>query len=252
MRQGIRRQVRVLKLYTAGTTLILGVLSTTALTRSFQHAKFDQIDVERINIVEKDGRVRMVISNKSRSPAPLSHGVPFLAASAGTRAGMIFYNDEQTENGGLIFAGGKNPDGSHGAFGHLSFDQYDQNQVVYLQYIESNGKRRTGLTFADRADVSFAAYIAMRDSLRQLPSGPARTEALRLLNEPPPGGLPPGDAVTRVFIGRDTSKVARLTLADKLGHPRLALSVDSLGTARIEFLDSTGRVTRTIPADSSR
>ena len=60
------------------------------------------------------------------------------------------------------------------------------------------------------------------------------------------GRAAPGTAVPRVFIGRDTSKVARLTLADTLGRPRLALSVDSLGAARIEFLDEAGRVVSTV------
>ena len=85
-----------------------------------------------------------------------------------------------------------------------------------------------------------------------MPTGQARTDALRKLEEPVAGGLPPGTAVPRVFVGRDTSKVARLTLADKLGRPRLALSVDSLGSARIDFLDEAGRVTSTIPAAAGR
>lgn len=248
MSQTLATEVRALRWYALATTILFGVLLTTAFKHSPVPTRFEEIDVERINIVEADGRVRMVISNRSRSPAPLSHGKPFLVASAGTRAGMIFYNDEQSENGGLTFSGARRADGQYSASGHLSFDQYDQNQVVYLQYLDSNGKRHEGLTLADRADASFADYIATRDSLRRLPVGSARTEALRLLDEPRSGQLPPGTAVQRVFVGRDTSKTARVTLSDRSGHPRLALSVDSLGNARIEFLDGAGRVTSVFPA----
>ena len=252
MRHSVKTQLRVLRWYTGVTTVILGILSLSAFARSSARTRFTEIDVERINVVESDGSVRMVIANRARSPAPLSHGRPFLAASAGSRPGIIFYNDEQSEDGGLTFSGGRGADGRYSATGHLSFDQYDQNQVVYLQYLDDNGKRHEGLTIADRADGSFAGYIATRDSLRRLPSGPARTEALRRLDEPPPGGLPPGTAVPRVFIGRDTSRTARVTLSDGSGHPRLVLSVDSLGSARIDFLDESGRVQTSIPAAAGR
>jgi len=247
----IGRQLRGFKIYSAVTTIIFGTLSVAGFRQATQRARFAEIDVERINVVEKDGKLRMVISNKARSPAPMDHGKAFLAASAGTRAGMIFFNDEESENGGLTFSGERGPDGRYSATGHLSFDQYDQNQVVYLQYLDNNGKRQEGLTFADRADVSFAGYIATRDSLRRLPQGAARTEALRLLDTPRPGELPPVTAVQRIFIGRDTARTARLTLADKFGHPRLALYVDSLGRAGIDFFDDSGRVVTSIPTRRS-
>jgi hypothetical protein len=50
----------------------------------------------------------------------------------------------------------------------------------------------------------------------------------------------------RVYVGRDTLKRAVVNLSDKWGNPRLRLVVDSLGAARIEFLDQGGRVTQTI------
>jgi hypothetical protein len=55
----------------------------------------------------------------------------------------------------------------------------------------------------------------------------------------------------RVFVGRDTSKAAVLNLSDRSGVARLRLAVDSLGNASISFLDSRGRVTRTIGEGSA-
>jgi hypothetical protein len=55
-------------------------------------------------------------------------------------------------------------------------------------------------------------------------------------------------SVQRMFIGRDPSKSAVLNLADPNGKPRLRLVVDSLGGARIEFLNEAGHITSTIPA----
>jgi len=41
-------------------------------------------------------------------------------------------------------------------------------------------------------------------------------------------------------------------LADRKGRARLRLSVDSLGSARIEFLDDSGRVTRSLTGTDAR
>jgi hypothetical protein len=50
----------------------------------------------------------------------------------------------------------------------------------------------------------------------------------------------------RAFFGRDVEKNAVVNLADTEGKTRLRLVVDSLGAARIEFLDANGAVTRRI------
>jgi hypothetical protein len=58
-------------------------------------------NVQRINVVEPDGTLRLVLSNHSRLPGVIVRGKerPF----ARPQAGMLFYNDEGTENGGLVF-----------------------------------------------------------------------------------------------------------------------------------------------------
>ena len=69
-------------------------------------------------------------------------------------AGIIFFDDEGTENGGLIFGGNKKS-GEATSYGHLSFDQYEQDQVVLLEKNEENGSRNAGLSFIDRSqDIS--------------------------------------------------------------------------------------------------
>src|SRR6185436_19028256 len=118
------RELRWLRLNALITTPLVVVLSLAAFGRSSQKAKFDEIDVGRINVREPDGKLRLVISNKAKSTGPIAHGKPF-GYAGGTRGGLIFFNDEETENGGLIFSGAKTPDGKAEAVGHLSFDQYD-------------------------------------------------------------------------------------------------------------------------------
>jgi hypothetical protein len=71
--QKIEKEVRFLKIYAAAATLIVAVTLLTAFSVG-KNAKFDEIDVERINIVEKDGKLIMVISNKERQHPGIMDG----------------------------------------------------------------------------------------------------------------------------------------------------------------------------------
>jgi hypothetical protein len=249
MDASVARQLRLLRAYTLVSTTLLLVLGLAAFTRAGQPARqrFTEIDVERINVVEPDGKLRMVISNRPRSIGPIYKGKAF-GYAGGTRPGIIFFNDEGTENGGLTFTGRRNPDGKFQSSLGMSFDQYNQDQVLYLQYNDQNGQRRMGFTVADRADVDIYDLVAERDSIMKMPEGPARTEALRKWGEPR-NGQPL--FAQRVYVGRDVSKSALVNLSDRAGKPRLRLVVDSLGRASLDFLDESGRVTYSLP-DSAR
>ena len=239
----IRRELRLLKGYAIVVTALLGTISLAAFRQASQKQKFTEIDVERINVVEKDGKLRMVISNRDRSIGPIYKGKPF-GYAGGTRPGIIFFNDEGTENGGLTFDGKREADGTFHSQSGFSFDQFNQDQVLYLQYNDRNGRRNMGLTVADRADVDIYDLVQERESIMKMTDTTARMAALRKWAEPR-NGVPL--AATRVFLGRDPEKSAIINLSDPNGKPRLRLKVDSLGVASLEFLDADGQVTSRLP-----
>jgi hypothetical protein len=238
------RDLRFLKRYALGSTTLVVLLALTAFMQQPEKQRFTEIDVERLNIVEPDGKLRMVIANRPRSIGPIYKGKPF-AYPGGTRPGIIFFNDEGTENGGLTMTGSRRPDGTYSASTHMSFDQFDQDQIVVLNYSDQNGTRQAGLTFSDRWDKPIIEFSNQLDSVRAMPDGPAKTEAMRRLRSPIQNGVVA--AAPRVFIGRDRSKAALLRLHDPMGRTRLLLSVDSLGAPRLQFFDDSGRVTATLP-----
>ena len=255
MDKQIERDVRFLKGYAILSTaaiavLLLGAFQSPAASVSTQKVRFDEIDVQRINIIEPTGTLRMVLSNAARSQGPLYKGKPFLyTGTERPRTGIIFFNEEGTETGGLIFGGKQLGDTGYTALGHLSFDQFNQDQVIALQHVDRNGKRRVGIQFSDRHNANIFEWGARRDSLRRLPDSAARAEALRQLMAGDPDD--PRFA-ERVYVGRDTSKRAVVNLSDWRGRQRLRLVVDSVGTARIEFLDEAGRITHRIPDAASQ
>ena len=247
MEHDLRQELRRLRIFAYGSTSLLCVLALTAFARTYQKQKFEEIDVERINVVEKDGKLRLVISNRDRSPGPIFKGKPF-GYEGGSRPGMIFFNDEGTENGGMTFTGRQGADGKYRATSHFSFDQFNQDQILYFQYVDENGQWKTGMTIADRTTVPITELVALRDSISQMPEGPAKTAATKRFMEPRPGEP---IVAQRVYIGRDPAKSALVLLSDRLGKPRIRLAVDSLGRASLDFLDAAGKVTRSF-GDSSK
>jgi hypothetical protein len=245
----LERHVRLLRIYAAASSVAVVVGCLTAFTRAQPgtHQKFQEIDVERINLVERDGRLRLAITNRERSPGPVFKGKPF-GYAGGTRAGMIFYDDEGTENGGLTFRGRRDSTGQPSAAGHLSFDQYGQDQVINLEYEEGKGRRQQGLTIADRPEPALVDVVARQDSIRRMPDGPAKDSARRAWVQWQ-GGAAYG--APRLFVGRDQQRAAVVDLRDPAGRSRLRLTVDSLGGAHIDFLDDSGHVVRRVGGTSS-
>jgi hypothetical protein len=240
----LRRDIRLLKAWALTSSTLLVVVAASAFRApQEQKARFAEIDVERINIVEPDGKLRMVLSNRPRSIGPIYKGKPF-GYPGGSRPGIIFFNDEGTENGGLTFDGRTGPDGKYRASSGFSFDQFNQDQVLYFQYRDDNGLRRTGLTIADRANVDIYDLIQERDSIMKLPEGTVRNEALQRWAAPR-NGVPL--AAERIYVGRDPARSAVINLSDPNGKPRLRLKVDSSGGASLEFLDASGAITARLP-----
>jgi len=206
---------------------------------------FDEITARKIIIVEPDGAPRMILANSQNSPANLEHGKTYGLKSGG-RPGIIFYNDEQTECGGLVFTGRRNPKtGEYFASGHFSFDQYDQNQVLYLQYRDDNGFKKTGLYVDDWHDApSFSKFRKEYKAAEKITDSTKRALRLQELRFPENGT--PAFA-NRVFLGKDGSKNAILNLSDTKGNVRLQLKVDSSGNGQILFLNEKGEVISEFP-----
>jgi hypothetical protein len=199
---------------------------------------FDTIDVHRINLREDDGTIRMVISDRGHFPGLILHGREHPHPGRSDSAGMIFFNDEGTENGGLIF-GGARTDGRVTSFGHLSFDQYDQDQIVALEQTEADGQRSGGLTVNDMPDAPLDLDAGAR--LLKLPPEQRRAEVARLRAS---GAL----GQPRGFFGKDEARDALLVLRDAQGHARLQLRVSAAGAASIDFLDPAGKIVRSVGA----
>jgi hypothetical protein len=219
----------------AGVLVLGGAL---LLTGAGQQHRFDVIDAGRINIREPDGTLRLIISNAAQAPGIIikGHEQPHPSRAS---AGMIFYNDEGTENGGLIFDGKRDANGEFDSSGSLTFDRYEQDQVVQITGSEEGRQRYAGMIVNDQPDapMDFAAIERARSL-----AGAAQMRAFRKANA---GGT------QRAFVGRDEAGDSQIVLRDASGAKRLILQVTAAGVAQLEFLDAAGKVVRTVDASHS-
>ncbi|WP_444941005.1 hypothetical protein ACJJI3_22665 [Microbulbifer sp. ZKSA004] len=201
--------------------------------------EFEEIFVERINIVEKNGLNRMVLANSDKAPGVERYGREVFRSES-SRPGMIFYNDEGTENGGFIFRGSQD-DGitNHGL--HLSFDRYNQDQTLMVQHIESSDYMVTGLTVMDRPDQDMDFDLSKEFSEAKRLGDKERIERLaKLYKEEKLGGT------RRAFYGTLNGD-SKLQLNDIDGNKRIQLMVTKDGEAKLEFLDINGQVIMRLP-----
>lgn len=213
-----------------------------------RHPDFDQISVRRINIVEPDGTTRLVISNKAEFPGGFYKGKEFSRAERAS-AGMLFMDDEGTENGGMIFGGERSADGQFHSYGHLSFDGYEQDQSLSLDASQDGDERATSYQINDNVGPTLltpdvgSAMIA----LRSMPAGPARDKAIAEFHAGHPFSLKP-----RAALERDADQSAVLRLRDPEGRTRILLRVAKDGSSSMQFLDADGKITHAWPDASQK
>ena len=236
MRKSLRRELWLLRAYVITSAVVLVLLSTAAFTQSAQ--TFGEINVARINVVDADGTLRMVLSNKDRMHPGVMDGVTIDRPRP--VAGMLFFNDEGDEVGGLTFTG-RATETSRRANAGIMFDQLNQDQTIGISYSETDGRRTAGLTVWDRADAPLSGLIRQLNEANKLTDPAARDAKLAAIR----ATAPPGPR--RVFVGKNSDRSATVSLADAEGRPRLRLTVDAAGNPRIEFLDEAGKVVTRLP-----
>ncbi len=196
---------QVLTVYSAVlSTAFLVVLLTGA--KSPTTKSFDKIQVHRIDVVEPDGTLPMVIADHDQMPGVIIKGRENPKVDR-PQAGMLFFNDEGTENGGLIFGGHRDEKGEViNSGGSRSFDKYGASQIVQLVGVEDKDNQFAGLAVSDQS-----------------------THMNR-----------------RVWVGRQDNGTSAVALMDAMGRKRIVMQVTANGDASLDFIGSDGRVMKSL------
>lgn len=239
METKIEKEVRYLKIYAVVSTVLFAVFLLSAFAVQSKK-KFEEIDVERINIVEKDGKLKMVISNKARQHPGTMDGKYYKEREGQRPAGMIFFSEKGDEIGGLVFDG----ETGKGQGGSLTFDKFRGDQTVqFLHNEDADGNYFAGLRVNDQ-NMPLSDFLAKLDAINKLPTAEERQKASKEFRES-------GEAtVSRLVIGKSHDKTSLIVLNDGKGKPRMKISVAVDGTPKLDFLDENGKVFYSLPEDA--
>ncbi|WP_139362059.1 hypothetical protein [Hymenobacter sp. CRA2] len=234
--QKLARDVKFLKAYALAATIIPAATLLCAFGKPDKPVRFGEISVERLNLVERDGTVKMLMSNKERFPQGVTVDGKHIDYKR-EHPGMLFYNDKGEECGGLIFGGEKDKDGKVSAGGHLSFDRFGQDQVIALNYQEQGGGYKAGLTFSDAPDESMMALKEKyKDATPEQQQQAAKEGKLGLMR--------------RMYVGTTAGRSSAMIMADQRGETRVML-VANTDQSTLDFKDNQGRTRLTIGVDKN-
>lgn len=175
----------------------------------YKRQKFVELDAEQINIVDKNGNLRMALFNSERLPDVKVEGQPTGASRNGIpTSGIMFYNNEGDECGGLTFGSTKDKEGNVVQCGSITFDAYKDDQVMQMNYWETKGLRNYGYAIYDR------------------PSGKERA-----------------------YMGRSQNGEVAVRLFDSKENERIRMVIDANDVPRMEFLNEKGEVVYKLPPE---
>ncbi|WP_297338103.1 hypothetical protein [Algoriphagus sp.] len=233
----------------AATAAISSSLLFFSSFKGSGNQQFETIDVQRINIVEADGTVKLIVTNAGLFPNGTEkiNGRP-TNTDRKKRAGMLFFNEDGLECGGLIYDGEKKENG-HSAGLSLTFDQYNGDQVMQLLTTDSQqGDERyvsSSLVFNDRpakeTQEKTAEIMRELSELRKNDPEAFKKKYAEYQSQELIGGAP------RIMLGKSRSQNNGLFLFDDRGMPRAMFYLDKNNNPKLEAFDQNGNVTSSWP-----
>jgi hypothetical protein len=235
------RQIRILQ----GIVVVLLVTTGFLVVNLFQPLlpvqHFKYIEAQKVNILEKNGILKASLSNAE------GFRVFGRAKQDVTFSGLMFYNEEGAEEGGLVYEGKALPGGQRASAG-LTFDQYRKDQNIYLHHDEVKDAHgldiSDGLSIMARPDYSQGdKEYRIYDSFAKLPPESREAANLKAAEE---GKI----STNRVFVGvhRGTKDNVAfddtgLFIRNRLGQKAIRLYVDADNKPHFEIYDQLGKTT---------
>jgi hypothetical protein len=196
------------------------------------------VTARRINIVEPDGTVRLTISNRADFPSGWMRGKEYPRPDRTDAAGMLFMSEEGTEQGGLIWGAGQQPDGAIQSHGHLSLDQYEENQIFAIDAGREGNDKFSQITIADQGDYPVADKREAYGRIMSLPADQQDAAWSRFFS------AHPAYDTKRMVLGRASDGSVGIDLRDKAGKTRIQLRVTADGTPTLQFFDAVGNLSK--------
>jgi hypothetical protein len=230
---------RFLAVYSGVLTTVFAVVVLCGASM-VRNQTFGIITARRINIVEPDGTVRLTISNRADFPGAWNRKKEYPRPDRTEAAGLLFMSEEGTEQGGLIWGAQQLPDGTIENHGHLSLDQYEENQMFAIDAGQEGQDKFSRITIADQGDYPIAEKRKANEEIEKLPPEKQDAAWQKFF-------AAHRHDVKRLVMGRSPDGSVGLSLRDKDGKIRIVLAVQSDGKAVLDFMDGSGKVVKEFP-----
>jgi hypothetical protein len=191
----------------------------------------EELTVKRLNVVEEDGTLRIVIGNSTHASTIPMRGRLVEHPGRNASAGLLFVNDEGTECGGLQYAGLRGADGKE-QMGYLTVDDYEQNESLRLGMFQNGEASQRFIEFTDQPGWSIVDMVEESEGLDP--------EAARVVFDRYFNGID-GRGRSRMRLAREEDGSVKLVLRDREGRDRLRFIVPAEGDAVFEVVDTEGR-----------
>ncbi|RKE56039.1 hypothetical protein [Sphingobacterium detergens] len=189
---------KTLRIFLTALILVNVVLMTCVAYLFFNNER--RLTAERIDIKDRSGKNRIVIANTDNIPQPIIKGKTYKRAYS--PAGLIFYDKNGDERGGLAIT-----DNEETNLNALAFDYQNADAIgILAQDNKHDNYFRAGLLINDK-DLSGR----------------------------------PGHNINRINLLTENGN-ASLVMKDNNEVPRIILKVDSLGNPSIEMFDNNGKM----------
>lgn len=212
------------------------------MMKNNENKKFKSIDVEKLNIVEEDGTVKMSLFNSQNMPPLIFEGEDILPGHRqdDDHSGIMFYNGDGFECGGLIFGSKELENGEHESALSLTFDQYQQDQVVQMFAVEQDGEQSYGFNFFDRPQGTIKETIKKMEKIDKTEEGTERDKLIEEIKAENP---------RRMFMGKKPTGEIAIQMHDSVGNERIRMAIDTDDNPKIEFLNTEGEVIYSLPPE---
>ena len=170
-----------------------------------QSATYDTLTVQRINVVDRDGKMRLIIANSARMPGAIRNGKTY-PRSIDNAAGLIFLDTRGEETGGIATA-------------------------------RLRGTDVTGFIF----DCTYQGTDCIRMWKEESIDGARLRESFDIFERRPyTGRVESSQGVQRITLANENQN-AQLEISDPQGHPRIRIGVDRAGEPSIVMLSPDGK-----------
>ena len=234
MEKKLERRLNFLTAYAVLSTVAFGAILLTSFRGQDRTEAVDELTVKRINVVAEDGKLRMVISNDYRQHSGRMNGKDMPKRER--PAGIIFFNTEGDECGGLVYRGEK-VNGVVQSGMSFTMDQYGYDQVIQILNTEmmkdSTLMASRGFKINDLPLVTMEEVDNQFEAAKKITDATARAGKLKELRNKYGG-------TSRLFLGKAMDSNTGLFISDASGKPKIKIYVDKDGTPKLEVLASDG------------